>query len=267
MSIEHAELGHLSISRLLIGGNPFSGFSHQTAERSAEMRVYYTQERIHATLRQAESLGINTFLGRADAHIIEVLKRYWEQGGSIQWIAQTASEAPTQMIAAQTAIEAGCKGCYIHGGVMEYLLAQGRERDIFETIGIIKSAGLPAGVAGHLTRIFDWAEEHIDLDFYMCSYYNPTPRDKQPGHDPTAQEQFLEQDRQAMLMRIKTLTRPAIHYKVMAAGRNDPQSALFLTARHLRPGDCVCVGFYTHDNPNMLAQDLAWLQQGLENAR
>jgi len=65
MSLEHAKLGNLSVSRLLIGGNPFSGFSHQTAERSAEMRAYYTQERIHATLRQAESLGINTFLGRA----------------------------------------------------------------------------------------------------------------------------------------------------------------------------------------------------------
>jgi hypothetical protein len=262
MSLGFVNLGNLSVSRMLIGGNPFSGFAHQTPERGAAMRQYYTPEHIQAALRQAESLGINTFLGRADAHIISVLKDYWAQGGSIQWIAQTASEAPTQMVAAQTAIAGGCKACYIHGGVIEYLLAQGKEQDIYETINIIKAAGLPAGVAGHIPHIFDWAEEHLDLDFYLCSYYNPSPRDKQAGYSD-AQEHYLEEDRQRMLARIETFSHPVIHYKVMAAGRNDPKEALFLAARNMRPGDAVCVGFFVQDNPNMIAEDIAWLEQGL----
>lgn len=263
MALEQVRLGSLSVSRMIIGGNPFSGFAHQTPERSREMREYYTPERIQAALRQAEELGINTFLGRGDAHIIGVLKDYWEQGGTIQWVAQTASEAPTQMIAARTAIEAGCKACYIHGGVMEYLLANGKEQDIFDTIQIVKEAGLPAGCAGHTPSIFTWAEEHLDLDFYMCSYYNPSPRDRQPGHDPNVQEQYLEQDRRLMWERIRTLPKPAIHYKVMAAGRHDPREALLLAARHMRPGDAVCVGIFTRDNPSMIAEDIAYLQEGL----
>lgn len=263
MTLEHIRIGTLSVSRMLIGGNPFSGFAHQTPERGAAMKAYYTPENIHAALRLAESLGINTFLGRADAHISGVLNRYWAQGGTIQWIAQTASEAPTQMIGAQAAIEAGCRACYIHGGVMEYLLAQGKERDIFETINIIKAAGLPAGVAGHIPAIFDWAEAQLDLDFYMCSYYNPSSRGQQAGYTD-AQEHYLEEDRQRMLARIKTLSRPVIHYKVLAAGRNDPKESLLLAARHMRPGDAVCVGFYLPDNPNMMAEDIAWLQEGLD---
>ena len=101
--MEQVSLGSVSVSRMLIGGNPFSGFSHQSPERDTEMREYYSNERIHATLREAESLGIDTFLGRGDGHITEMLKQYWEQGGAIQWVAQTASEAPTQMIAARAA--------------------------------------------------------------------------------------------------------------------------------------------------------------------
>ncbi|MBN1580969.1 MAG: hypothetical protein JXA89_09730 [Anaerolineae bacterium] len=266
MALEQVKLGNVPVSRMLIGGNPFSGFSHQSPERDTEMRTYYTTETIHAALREAESLGIDTFLGRGDGHITEVLKQYWEQGGAIKWVAQTASEAPTQVIAAQFAIDAGCKACYIHGGRMEYMLAQGKEQEILDTIQTIKAAGIPAGVAGHAPYIFAWAEAHLDLDFYMCCYYNPSPRDKQPWHDPTIKEQYLEQDRQLMIEQIKTLSKPVIHYKVLAAGRNDPREGLFFAAKQMRTGDAVCVGFYTKDDPGMIAQDIAWLEEGLLQA-
>ena len=266
MALEQVKLGDLSVSRMLIGGNPFSGFSHQSPERDAEMRAYFSTEQIHATLRQAESLGIDTFLGRGDAHITGMLKQYWEQRGTIKWVAQTASEASTQVIGARFAIDAGCGACYIHGGRMEYMLAQGKEQEILDSIQTIRDAGLPAGVAGHTPGIFTWAEAHLDLDFYMCSYYNPSPRDRQPWHDPTVKEQYLEQDRQLMIERIKTLSKPVIHYKVLAAGRNDPRKGLFFAARQMRPGDAVCVGFYPKDDPSMIAQDIAWLWEGLQAA-
>jgi hypothetical protein len=266
MALEQVKLGKLSVSRMLIGGNPFSGFSHQSPERDTEMRAYYTTEQIQATLREAESLGIDTFLGRGDAHVTGVLAQYWEQGGKIEWVAQTASEAPTQVVGAQFAIDAGCKACYIHGGRMEYMLAQGKEQEILDTIRVIQDAELPAGVAGHSPHVFAWAEEHLDLDFYMCCYYNPSPRDKKPWHDPNVREQYLEQDRQLMIERIKTLSKPVIHYKVLAAGRNDPEEGLFFAAKQMRPGDAVCVGFYTKDDPHMIAQDIALLEKGLQAA-
>ena len=67
-------IGGVQVSGLCIGGNPFSGFAHQTKERSREMLDYFTPEKIKETLHEAEEVGINTFFvyggsGEREAHI------------------------------------------------------------------------------------------------------------------------------------------------------------------------------------------------------
>jgi len=62
---------------------------------------------------------------------------------------------------------------------------------------------------------------------------------------------------------IQTLSKPAIHYKVLAAGRNDPAEAFKYVARKMRPVDAVCVGIYTADKPDMLAEDVELLERAL----
>ena len=42
-----------TLTRLLIGANPFGGFSHQSPQRNQEMLSYYTQERIIETWQRA----------------------------------------------------------------------------------------------------------------------------------------------------------------------------------------------------------------------
>jgi len=56
--MQYATIGLAGVSRLCIGGNPFSGFSHQSQERSEEMLEYFTPDRIRGTLRAAEAAGI-----------------------------------------------------------------------------------------------------------------------------------------------------------------------------------------------------------------
>ncbi|MDH7571521.1 MAG: hypothetical protein QHJ73_18245, partial [Armatimonadota bacterium] len=85
-------IGEAVVSGLCIGGNPFSGFSHQSPQRDREMLDYYTPQRIKETLRQAEAAGINTFFGRTDAHILGIITDYWNEGGKIQWFAQVCTE-------------------------------------------------------------------------------------------------------------------------------------------------------------------------------
>jgi hypothetical protein len=125
---------------------------------------------------------------------------------------------------------------------------------------------MPAGVAGHNPDVFRWAEDHLDCDFYMCSYYNPSSRAAAAEHDPDARERFDSADRDAMVRLIADLPRPVIHYKVMAAGRNDPADALAFVARHLRDGDAVCVGVFPGDRPDMLAEDIRLLDEALATA-
>ena len=49
------DLCGLKVTRLILGANPFAGFSHQTPERDGEMRDYYTVERIMETWARAQS--------------------------------------------------------------------------------------------------------------------------------------------------------------------------------------------------------------------
>ena len=92
------EIGHVSVSRMCIGGNPFSGFSHQGEEKNREMLEYYTRERIKQTLRAAQEAGINTFFGRTDHHIMGIVRDYWEEGGTIQWFAKSARIPVTRTV-------------------------------------------------------------------------------------------------------------------------------------------------------------------------
>jgi hypothetical protein len=95
--MQRVKLGDVEVTRFILGGNPFSGFSHQSPQRDREMVRYYTVDRIKETLRKAEAAGINTVIGRSDNHIKRLLWEYWDEGGQIQWIAQTASELGDQL--------------------------------------------------------------------------------------------------------------------------------------------------------------------------
>ena len=58
-----------------------------------------------------------------------------------------------------------------------------------------------------------------------------------------------------------------IHYKILAGARNDPKEAFQYTASKMRDGDAVCVGIYTKDKPEMLAEDVRLLEESLAAVR
>jgi len=258
------QLGHVRVSRFILGGNPFSGFSHQDRDRDRDMLDWYTMDRIKATYRAAEQAGVTAHLGRADNFIVRALREHWNEGGSIIWIAQTCPEIGTAARGVRNAINGGAKCCFVHGGEMDMRVAQGTTEPVFEAVKLIKDAGLVAGVAGHRTDTIQWAADNLDVDFFMTSYYNPSDRREGAEHIPDSEETWYPENREAMCALIQELPAPAIHYKVFAAGRNDPQEAFERVADAYRPGDAVCVGVHTKDNPNMIEDDVALLENALE---
>ncbi len=256
MTLPSTRLGTLCVSRFILGSNPFSGFSHQGHEADREMKRYYTVARIKEVLHAAERLGVNTLCGRADHHMVRLLQEYWDEGGEIQWLAQTCPELGPIERGVANALGGGARACYIHGGVMDNLVGSGDVASIEPAIRLIRSAGLPAGIAGHTPEVFRWAETNLDVDFYMCCYYNPIPRAANPQHVAGLQEAYRETDRDAMTALIGTLSRPVIHYKVMAAGRNNPAEAFARVRRHLRDQDAVCVGIYPPHGDRILEDDI-----------
>ncbi len=257
MAIGTVKFRNTEISRLIIGGNPFSGVSHQNARTDEAMKRYFSVARIKETLRSAEELGIGTFIGRADRHITRLLSEYRDEGGKIQWVAQTCPEMQSNRRSVEDALSEGAAACYIHGGVMDNLYARGELAEIPELITLIRDAGIPAGIAGHNPKVFEWAEDHLDVDFYMCSYYNAAHRDQNAELRSGMAEWFDDADRDAMTRLIQRLRRPAIHYKIFAAGRKNPAEAFAYTARFLRPNDAVCIGIYPEHRPAMLVEDAA----------
>jgi hypothetical protein len=257
------KLGNLEVSRFILGGNPQSGFSHLNPQADQEMLDYFTSANLKALLRQAESLGVTTHIGRADHHIMRLLREYWGEGGKIQWIAQTCPELGTPERGALNGIRNGAKAAFIHGGQTDFHYANNKMAELQPVINMIRDAGLAAGMAGHRPEALEWADEHLDVDFYMCCYYNPTTRDRDPEHIHGAREWFDDADRDVMTTLIQKLSKPAIHYKVLACTRNEPVSAFRYAASKLRPTDAVCVGIYPNGKQDELATDLRLLEESL----
>lgn len=156
------------ISRLIVGGNPISGNSHVSDELSREMMDYFSAANVKRLLADCERAGINTWQSRGDRHIQRLLREYRNEGGRIQWIAQTASELADiprhiQDVAAQKPI-----AIYLHGTMTDRLWAAGRIAEARETLRQIRDTGVRVGLATHLPEVIDWVEERgWDVDFYM----------------------------------------------------------------------------------------------------
>ena len=259
--MDTVQIGSYSVSRFILGTNPISGFSHQSVEMDQRMVGWFTIDRVKALLREAESLGINTVIARTDMNVMRFMKEYWDEGGTIRWFAQTCPPEGPPEVCIQRAIDGGAKACHLHGGWMDHQLLNGQMDEVPRFIDMIRSAGLLAGVAGHDPRVIEWAEKNLDVDYYMCSYYNSMHRKEQPEHVHGAPEWFWPEDRKIMTDLIQTLSKPAIHYKILAAGRNDPAEAFAFAAKSMRPGDAVCVGVYTEHDPDMLRADVGLLEK------
>ncbi len=256
--------GDVPISRFILGCNPFGGFAHQTVERDEEMRAWYTTERVKACYRMAQAAGVTTHVGRVDAAVLRALREFRSEGGAMTLIAQTCPGVGSIDEGIDNALLGAAKACFVHGGEMDYRVQHGRTREVIQGIDRIKAEGMLAGVAGHTTATIRWALDNLDLDFCMTSYYNPDDRRNQAKRDYDVAEYYGPEHRERMCVLIQELPVPAIHYKVLAAGRHDPAAAFEYVAEAYRPGDAVCVGIFTKDNPNMIQEDVNLLEAALK---
>ena len=236
------------VTRLIIGGNPYSGISHRSLAASKAMEDYYTTCRIMMDLRQAERNGINTVLARADRHIMRVLNEYWNAGGTIQWIAQTPKDTEYADLNEYLQIIARYKpiAIYHHGGTTDKLYAEGRLDSLHDSLNRIRDLGCAVGIGTHDPQVLKYCyAEGYDVDFYVCALYNHT----------THRELYLPYDRYAAFAAIQAIPMPIIAIKVLAAGRNEPREAFRLALENIKPTDAMAVGMYTQFQPDQIRQN------------
>ena len=261
-------IGGVKVSRLCIGGNPFSGFSHQTPARDQQMLDYFsTPQRIWETLDAAQAVGVNTVFARVDDHILGVLEEYFHHGGTLQWFAQVSEDPadrktgePTWQDWMRKAVDVGATGLYIHGGLAEFWQAQGQMQLLHEAMHLMRGFGKVCGFAGHRPDLHAWIRDHLSPDFQMCSHYNPTDR-RQSFQHTNVNEKWDTVDRSAMLEVVATIACPVVHYKIFAGGNRPIEEAFVTLGQSMRSSDIACVGVFPPDDPGMIVQDVALLEK------
>lgn len=245
-------LGPHRLTRLICGGNPLSGYSHTSADLDWEMRRYYTSCNLQALLDRCLECGINTIQSRGDRHQMRMILDHRERGGTIQWIAQTASEfadlgANVREIAAYDPA-----AIYHHGTHVDNRWHAGKIDEVADILKSIRDTGLPTGMASHIPEVIEYAEEQgWPTDFYMCCFYNLAPGRKTvaavEGVDPD--EKFHDADRDRMSEVIRHLAKPVLAFKPLAAGRKGAsretvRQAFAYAFDHIKPTDAVVVGMF-----------------------
>lgn len=237
------KIGKVTISRVFCGGNLISGFAHSRdlIYVSGLLRQYFTDDKVMETFEICEEVGINTAILRLDEQCIRIINKYWsDRGGKLQWIAQVKMPSNDPLSEAKTAIDQGAVGVYVHGGVADTCVEQNRVDLLARAVEFIKQNGAIAGVGGHSVEVPIACErENVGVDFYMKTLHSLKywSADRQPEHD-----NIWSKTPEKTIEFMKTVSKPWIAYKVMAAGAIGPQEGF----KYAYEGgaDFICAGMF-----------------------
>ena len=237
-------IGKLNVTRLICGGNLFSGVAHsgELTYVSKLLKQYFVEDKILDALQLCEESGINTAILRTDDHIVRVLKRYRkERGGKLQWIAQTYPEIGNLRDNVQMAIDNGAGGAFMQGQISQQFYKQGRVDLLGEAVAFIRQNALAAGVGAHTVAVLRAVEEtKIEPDFWFKTFNSSGYA--LGANDGKNAATGLGESCDDVATYMKTTNKPWIAFKVLAAGRVRPSEGFDLAFR--KGADFVNVGMY-----------------------
>lgn len=266
--LPEVDFAGIKISRLLIGGNPFAGNAHTNSSLGQEMLDYYTVANIKKDLAECEKQGITCGQLRGDMHIRRLLKEYWDEGGQIKWLAQTAPEMGDFATHVTQVKNYGASAIYVHGGVADRLFRNGGLDELHECIKVMRDLGIPIGLGAHNPELIEEVDaQGWDLDFYATCLYNITRRPQESfiATGRVHEEEFLPEDPARMCQTIRQTNKPVVAFKALGAGRNcgsreDIRKALEFAYANIKPGDVVTVGVFTK-HENQIAQNAGMVRE------
>ena len=259
-AIPKVRLGKFEISRLIIGANPFYGYSHFNQLFSRHMVEWATQEHVIETLRECERQGINTWqLSQNDRSIADI-QRYRAGGGKIQWILLSSRVLEEDLNVIPKFAALSPIGIVHHGGVAERRWRNGELGKVREFLQRVRDSGVMVGLSVHNPKLIDLVEsQNWDIDFFMTALYYLTRSDEEftklLGQRPLG-EVYLPEDPPRMFETIRKTKRTCLCYKVLAAGRrtDSPREidAAFQTAfANIKKQDAIIVGMYPKYTPQV----------------
>jgi len=263
------------VTRLICGGNPFSGYSHVSADLDWEMIRYYTMPRLQATLAECWRCGINTVQTRGNRLMMRMILEHRENGGQLHWLAQTASEFRDIKANIAEIRRYQPFAIYHHGTHTDNAWHTGRMEEVREIIRAIKEQGLPAGLGTHIPEVIQYAEDKgWETDFYMACFYNlargykSAPATQQDAYQ---RDRFPEEDPPHMTAVLRQVRKPCLGFKILAASRrcgspDEVRRAFEFAFDHLKPTDAVVVGVFQR-NKNQVAENARFVREILSRGQ
>jgi hypothetical protein len=271
-AMPQGKIGKLAVSRLLLGGNLLTHFTHSRDLKYVYSLAakYNTDEKIMETLALAEAQGINTLSMHNPPHPMSVLRRYRkERGGKIQWIICPTAPVEPDMAKYRAHVEElmkdGCEAIYLWGVHADSLAAQGKIDLIHKAVELPKEYGVPSGVGCHSLDVVKACEAAgIKNDFYIKTFHHHTyqtgpradeikgPYQEFPGYwcaNPPETAEFM-----------KSVKKPWIAFKTMAAGAIPPKNAFRYAFNN--GADFVLAGMFDFE----IAEDAKLIRESLASA-
>ena len=241
------------ITRLIIGGNPFSGNSHVSREMDNEMMDFFNTENIKRTLFDCQEQGINAMQLRADRHLTRVIREYRQGGGSMHWIAQTCPELGDFSSSVKGIMGYKPIGIYHHGTISDNLFKAGKVDELKERLAVMRETGALVGLGTHMPELVEYSDENnFDVDFYMTCVYNLSKVQRQSSSVTgiaNQDEPFDEGDRAIMYKTIRATRKPCLVFKILGATRRcetsgDVELAFAEAFANIKSIDAVVVGMF-----------------------
>jgi len=243
-------IGNVKISRIICGGNLISGYAHSRdlTYVSDLLKHYFTDEKIIETLEICEENGINTIItGTGSA---ELLKKYRdEKGGQIQWIAQCTAQTDDLTGDVKKAIDAGAVGAFLIGNIGDLWTRNGRTDLVGKVVDFIKDNGIIAGVGGHnLETPMECEKAGLNTDFYMKTHHSTNYWSKRRSDqnkdviDNYNTDNYWDEDPEKTVEFMKTMEKPWVAYKVLAAGAIHPRDGFKYAFQN--GADFLCAGMF-----------------------
>lgn len=233
------QIGDLKISRILLGGNLLNHFTHSRDLKYVyNLTAHYnTDERIFETMALAEEHGINTVSCHNPPGIVSKLKEYRRTYGSkMQWIicpymTPIRKDVEKYSDEVKELVDEGCDAIYHFGAESDYILSRKGNVDLIaKAVEIAKEHGVPSGVGAHdINVVIECEKAKVPADFYILTLhhhnYPSAPREDELKDSHSEIPGYWCKNPQETIKVMKTVEKPWVAFKVMAAGAIPPSDA------------------------------------------
>ena len=245
--------GKFEITRMIVGSNPFYGYSHFNRILDQTMKEWYTQDRKMEVLHACERNGVGTWQVHYNDQPMEDFKRYRAEGGKMNLVLLADFELMKNPKLLPEVAKLGPMGIGHHGNRTDERFHDGQKQLVKDFLKAVRDSGVMVGLSTHNPAVIDTVEsEGWDIDYYQTCLYRVTRTSEEArrdfGESPIG-EIYMEKDPERMCRMIRQTKKPCLAFKLFGAGRTiaTPQqveAAFRFAFANIKPTDAVIVGMF-----------------------